>query len=188
LGAHAYIAETVRGLAVISRLMKSLDEFCVDHGVPFIVGFANPRFTTVKTKLFKWNTPFYAVFEKCSSFDPEAYKSRQLAFSYSEQWLNWRFGLQASDPVISRHKKSDGDVTSFQLLHTKKSVEAKSFDLVELEYWNPKGYVKLPEKESFSQPFSLKVYDKNWDGPDLMNPNNWFIQMGDSDTFVFEAV
>ena len=41
MGAHAYISETVRGLAVISQLMKSIDHFCIAQSVPFIVGFAN---------------------------------------------------------------------------------------------------------------------------------------------------
>jgi hypothetical protein len=188
LGAHAYISESVRGLAVISQLMKSLDEFCVIQGVPFIVGFANPKFTIVKTKLFKWSTPFYANFVKCSRFDSNEYQSRLLRFNYSDQWLSWRFGKQASDPVISRYQKNDGEAPAFQLLHTEKSVEARSFGLAELECWRPDGYVKIPEKQRFGQPFSVKIYDKKWEGPDLKSPDNWLIQMGDSDTFVFKAI
>ncbi|GAA0841451.1 hypothetical protein GCM10009113_07940 [Marinobacter szutsaonensis] len=188
LGAHAYISESVRGLAVISQLMKALDEFCTAEGVPFIVGFANPRFTTVKTKLFKWRTPFYASFVKCSSFNPEHYQSRPFMFSYSDKWINWRFGPKAGNPVISRYQKSDSEPPVFQVLHTTKPVEASSMGLPELECWSPDGYIKMPANDHFSQPFSIKIYDRNWEGPDLCNPDNWFIQMGDSDTFLFRAI
>lgn len=188
MGAHAYISESVRGLAVISSLMKALDHFCIKQDIPFIVGFANPRFTIVKTKLFKWNTPLYANFETSAQFNPEKYKTRAFSFSYSDKWINWRFGNKAKSPVISRYQIKESENSSFQLLHTTRMVEAVTFDLPEIEYWNPDKYTKIPEKNHFSQPFSVKIYDKNWSGHDLKDPNNWFIQMGDSDTFIFKAI
>lgn len=188
LGAHAYISESVRGLAVISQLMKLLDEFCIAQGIPFIVGFANHRFTIVKTKLFKWSTPFYASFISRSEFNSESYSNRPLTFEYSPDWLSWRFGSEANDPVISCYHKAEDYKPSFQLLYSTKDVKAESFGLSELEFWAPENYVSTPEEGSFSQPFSLKIYDKSWNGPDLRNPDNWFIQMADSDTFVYKAI
>ena len=76
MGAHAYVTESARGLAVISRLMKALDEFCIDNGIPFIVGFANQKFTTVKSKLFKWKTPVFASFVNTTQFNPAEFEHR----------------------------------------------------------------------------------------------------------------
>jgi len=187
MGAHAYVTESVRGLAVISRLMKSLDEFCVDNDIPFIVGFANQKFTTVKTKLFKWRTPFFAGFVTTTRFAPSVFKERPFRFQYSDEWLQWRFG-KVTDPVVSQYRKAGCETPTYQLLHTQSSVAASDYGLPAFECWSPDGYQKGPDGELFSQPFSLKVYDKHWAGPELLNPENWYIQMGDSDTFLFEAI
>jgi hypothetical protein len=187
MGAHAYVKETVRGLAVISQLMKSLDEFCVAHNIPFIVGFANQKFTTVKTKLFKWVTPFYASFVTTTRFDPLVFKERSLRFQYSDEWQQWRFG-DIAGPVVSQYRKTGCEMPTYQLLYSQVSVAASDYGLSEFECWKPDGYQRCPDGESFSQPFSLKIYDRHWVGPDLLNPENWFIQMGDSDTFLFEGI
>lgn len=186
MGAHAYVSESVRGLAVISSLMKSLDEFCLAEEVPFIVGFANQRFTTVKTKLFKWQTALYASFMSTEKFEPELFQDRPFQFHYSSDWITWRFG-KTNIPVVSQYQKQSGQDPVYQLLFTEHRVEAKDFHLAEFECWSPEGYRSEPS-ETFAQPFSVKVYDKHWSGPDLTNPKNWFIQMGDSDTFVFKAI
>lgn len=188
LGAHAYISKSVRGLAVISKLMKALDGFCVQHSVPFIVGFANPRFTIVKSKLFKWSTPFYASFVSCSCFCRADYSGRPLAFEYSSKWLKWRFGNEVGVPVVSRYQENEDGQLSFQLLCAEKLVEASELGLSRLECWSPEGYIKELNGRRFAQPFSVKVYSKNWNGPDLQDPDNWFIQMGDSDTFTYKAI
>lgn len=187
MGAHAYVTESVRGLAVISRLMKSLDEFCIDNGIPFIVGFANQKFTTVKTKLFKWKTPFFASFVNTTKFDPAEFEHRPFRFQYSGKWLKWRFG-DVVDPVVSKYKKADNEKPVYQLLYTESRVTAEAYGLAEFECWSPHGYHEESDNKSFSQPFSVKIYDKQWAGPDLLSPENWHIQMGDSDTFVFKAI
>lgn len=186
MGAHAYVTESVRGLAVISRLMKSLDEFCIDNGIPFIVGFANQRFTTVKTTLFRWKTPFFASFVTTDDFDPEEFIDRPFSFNYSDNWLKWRFG-EVDQPVISKYQNKESATPVFQLLYTQSRVTAAEHGLSKFECWSPSGYQKGPDKETFSQPFSVKIYEKQWAGPDLLNPENWHIQMGDSDTFIFKA-
>ncbi|WP_322003675.1 hypothetical protein [Marinobacter alexandrii] len=186
MGAHAYVSESVRGLAVISSLMKSLDEFCVAEQIPFIVGFANQRFTTVKTKLFKWKTPLYASFVSTGKFDPGRFQGRPFQFHYSSDWVTWRFG-KSGTPVISKYQKQDGEEPVYQLLFTERKVEARDFDIGEFECWSPEDYSSEPSAV-FAQPFSVKIYDKQWSGPDLLDPENWFIQMGDSDTFVFKAI
>lgn len=187
MGAHAYVSKSVRGLAVISQLMKSLDDFCIENDIPFIVGFANPRFTIVKTKLFKWKTPFFASFVTTNHFDHETFAERPLRFQYSDEWLQWRFGTVAA-PVVSQHMKAESETPTYQLLHTRTNVVANDYGLVELECWSPTGYLKEPDSPSFSQPFSVKIYAKNWKGADLLKPDNWYIQMGDSDTFVYKAI
>lgn len=186
LGVHAYVSESVRGLAVISSLMRALDEFCMSGGVPFIVGFSNPRFTTVKNKLFRWKTPFSARFVPTRQFDPEVYQERPFRFQYTGNWQRWRFG-QSDGPFISQYKKVARHKPVYQLLHTQSRVVASDFGIPEFECWDPEGY--LEESCEFPcQPFSIKIYDKQWSGPDLLDPENWFIQMGDSDTFVFKVV
>jgi hypothetical protein len=186
MGAHAYVSESVRGLAVISSLMKSLDEFCVAEQIPFIVGFANQRFTTVKTKLFKWKTPLYASFVSTGKFDPDAFQNRPFQFHYSSDWAKWRFG-QDGTAIMSKFQKQDGEEPVYQLLYTERKVEARDFGIAEFECWSPEGYRSEPGAD-FAQPFSVKIYDKQWSGSNLLDPENWFIQMGNSDTFVFKAI
>lgn len=186
MGAHAYVSESVRGLAVISSLMKSLDEFCASEEIAFIVGFANQRFTTVKNKLFRWKTPLYACFVSTEQFEPRQFSHRPFQFRYSRDWLKWRFG-HTDACIMSKYQKQDQEEPVYQLLYTEQRVEARDFDVPEFECWSPEGYRSEPGAV-FSQPFSVKIYDKQWAGPDLLDPENWLIQMGDSDTFVFKAI
>jgi hypothetical protein len=186
MGAHAHVAKSVRGLAVISRLMRTLDNFCSENAVPFIVGFANQKFTIVKNKLFKWQTPFFASFVNTTQFDPSEFTQKPFRFQYSDDWLKWRFG-NVTAPIISKYQKKDDEKPLFQLLYTESKVAAEANDIAEFECWTPLGYEIESDIKSFRQPFSIKIYDKHWSGPDLLNPANWYIQMGDSDTFVFKA-
>lgn len=186
MGAHAYVSESVRGLAVISSLMKSLDEFCGAEHIPFIVGFANQRFATVKSKLFKWKTLLSASFISTDNFDPGVFRDRPFIFHYSTNWMTWRFGT-SDTPIISKYQKQCGEEPVYQLLFTETNVEARDFGVAEFECWSPEGYCADPS-EVFAQPFSIKIYDKRWSGPNLLDPENWYIQMGDSDTFVFKAI
>lgn len=186
IGAHAYVSESVRGLAVISSLMKSLDEFCVAEKIPFVVGFANQRFTTVKTKLFKWKAALYASFVATEKFDPDAFRNRPFLFHYSSDWATWRFGI-SNRPIISKYQRQGAEEGTYQLLFSGEKVEARDFEITEFECWSPEGYLSAPS-EVFAQPFSVKIYDKDWSGPNLLDPENWFIQMGDSDTFIFKAI
>lgn len=185
MGAHAYVSASVRGLAVISSLMKSLDRFCISEKIPFIVGFANARFTIVKNKLFKWQTPFYMSFVVEKEFKSTCFNNRPFIFEYTDEWLEWRFKEKKS-PIISKYINSDNNIVH-QLLYAKGSFTAKDFNLNYFEGWSPSGYI-INQSEGFSQPFSIKIYDKNWTGPDLLDPDNWFIQMGDSDTFIYKAI
>jgi hypothetical protein len=186
MGAHAHISESVRGLAVISSLMKSLDSFCIANDIPFIVGFANPRFTTVKNKLFKWKTPLWASFVSVDKFDPTEFKDRPLTFEVSPHWIRWRFGVE-NGPIVSRYRKPGGNTTSYQLLYTNDEAVAANFSLDRMQCWSPVGY-RTEETGEFAQPFSVKCYNPNWNGPDVLDPDNWLVQMGFSDTFVYEPL
>ncbi|KFZ31360.1 hypothetical protein IDSA_01135 [Pseudidiomarina salinarum] len=185
MGAHAHVSSSHRGLAVISALMSALDKFCIDNNIPFIVGFANPNFTIVKTKLFKWTTPFFASFVRKSELSLSDFVDRPLRFNYSAAWLKWRFGEDTA-PVVSKYQKQN-DSTVYQLLFTTDDFKAANYGLPEVECWSPDGYLEETGEE-FAQPFSIKIYDKRWRGADLMDPDNWYIQMGDSDTFIYKAL
>lgn len=184
LGAHAYISIKLRGLAVLSSLMKSLDEFCIANQIPFIIGFANPRFTIIKNKLFKWKTPFYLSFIKKQEYNPSDYINRPYSLNYSAEWFQWRFGKD-TPPFISEYIKQDSGDAVYQLLYANDFTTIQNLGIPNFEVWAPEGYI-TQQSEDFSQPFSIKIYDKNWEGPDLLDPNNWLLQMADSDTFVFK--
>lgn len=185
MGAHAYVSETARGLAVISTLMRAVDEFCRTSAIPFIVGFANPRFTTVKSRLFGWHVLLYAEFMAASSFNPACYRSRPYQFQYSGNWLQWRFGVSAA-PVLSQYPRAGDACCANQLLYADDQVNAKDYGLDVFECWSPEGYYE-EAGAGFRQPFSIRVYDDTQVCADLLAPENWLIQMGDSDTFVYRA-
>lgn len=185
MGGHAYVSEAARGLAVISLLIRAVDEFCRANHVPFIVGFANTRFTTVKTRLFGWKTLLYAGFVSTSRFDLTAYRSRPYRFEYSEDWLHWRFGVNVS-PVISWYSRGGDTAGVSQLLYAEAEVLAVDFGLRTLECWSPEGYHREPG-DQFRQPFSIRIYDGESLEADILAPENWLVQMGDSDTFVYRT-
>ena len=183
LGAHAYVRESMRGLAVVSELMKATDEFCLTNLVPFIVGFANPRFNTVKCALFKWKTLFYARFVSKDRFDITDYSERPFKFTYSASWLGWRFG-KVKAPIVSKYQRQGDQDPVFQLLYADAAVPPSESTCSSFECWPPEGYVSKVETE-FAQPIAIKVFTKISLEADVFEPENWLIQMGDSDTFVF---
>ena len=54
----------------------------------------------------------------------------------------------------------------------------------EIENWSCSSLHPSNSNNEFRQPFSIKVYD-NLIREGFLNYQNWFIEMGDSDTFMY---
>jgi GNAT superfamily N-acetyltransferase len=182
LGLHAYVARQQRGLTVISALMKEVDRRCQALGVALICGFANPKFSFVKSTIFKWQIPCWLGFQRgLSSVDIEAGRNKKFSFQYTPKWYEWRFG-EKRDQYISKYVDGNG-IIHRQLL--KVSAETALIQGEEIEAWTPNSTYQTNQQDQFCQPFSIKVFDQRLISEDVLNHANWSIEMGDSDTFQY---
>jgi len=182
-GVHAFINQKYRNLKVIRGLFQSLDNWCKDHQIDFICAVPNPDFSLVKSKFFGWKEIFNLGFMTKECFSFSEYHNRELFINYSEDMLLWRFG-KVQDVYISKYFREGS--WSYQVLYANDDVGltyANSFGVADFQYWHPDAYF-LERKKEFTQPFSIKIFNLEHE-EFLTNPNNWFIQMGDSDAFVY---
>lgn len=184
LGLHAYVAAAHRGLPSISRLMGTAQKVAIDRGHVALCGFANPSFTLIKEKLLKWKTLLWLEFDADlgpSDF-PEQQQSR-FFFNYSDSWFDWRFG--ESRPVyLSDYADSNGQKFT-QLLKAKSNSDLYGFDLSGIEAWTKKKTHSRRPTSARAQPFSIKVFDDGFLAAGALDPELWKIDMGDSDTFIY---
>ncbi|GAB3443592.1 GNAT family N-acetyltransferase [Massilia solisilvae] len=182
LGVHAYVAADQRGLTVISALMKDVDQRCQAAGIALICGFANPRFTIVKTTVFKWKATCWLGFQQgIGADDLAAAKGRKFFFNYSAPWYDWRFGA-AADQYLSRYVDPQGAVHKQLLKTTPRTVAAS---IAGAEGWSPNSTYPAGREGEFRQPFSMKVFDERLIAQGILEHGNWSIEMGDSDTFQY---
>jgi len=179
LGMHAFVSPQFRGLTIISQLMKHVVEECRSRSVDFLIGFANPQFEQVLVTLFKWRALGYLKFGVSAGIDFKPYKER-YRIKYSDEWFVWKFA-KAKGPYINRYEK-DGE-SFHQLLKAGGAleVEANEAGLSEIHFWDPALYSQR-RPEGWCQGVQIKVISENVDDR-ILEIDNWFIEMGDSDTF-----
>lgn len=184
LGLHAYVSKHCRGLNVIAALMKEADRHAITAGASAICGFANPQFAMVKKTFFKWKTPFWMGF-KSGLVSGDLLRDRApFFFSYSVNWFDWRFG-ERSDAYISRYITKDGIIKKQLLKVYPGSCLPGEATLRGCEGWSKDSIYTNESKDDFCQPFSVKAYDPALIEAGIYEAKNWFIEMGDSDTFVY---
>ena len=183
LGVHAYVSADMRGLTVISALMKYVDTVCEQKNVDILCGFANKNFTLVKQQLYKWYVVCWMGFSKRRNFIETSFSSRKFRFNYSDSWYKWRFGEEKDTYFSLYTQRNEGGV--LQLLKTRKDIVSENgVDL--FECWHPSEYFQ--EKQShFTQPFSMKLFGSNINKNEILDLDNWYLEMGDSDTFVYKS-
>ena len=182
MGLHAYVARAQRGLTVISALMKEVDRICQSTNVGLICGFANPQFSLIKTKIFKWRTICWLAFKNgLTDQDLEIKSSKKFYFSYSNEWFDWRFGKQL-DNYVSVYCDNNKN-NHIQLLKYRSEVPLAG-DL-NLELWSPLATYPVNQTYFFCQPYSIKVYDPKLVDEGIFDSEHWSIDMGDSDTFQY---
>jgi hypothetical protein len=182
LGMHAYVSHNYRGLAVISALMESVIEYCTDLKVAFLCGFANPQFSFIKSKLYKWNIVCWlGVNGNVTSDDLLQLHKKEYTFQYSPEWWNWRFGY-LNNNYVSRYVDESGYVRK-QLL--KSRIDEASNEIFGVEGWSPKTTYATNQTGQRCQPFSVKVLNEKLISEGILDYRNWGIEMGDSDTFVY---
>lgn len=180
LGQHAYVAADQRGLSVLSLIMRMVDAKCKELGIDFICGFANPEFTYIKSKIFKWHTLCWLGFKNgFSEQDLINSRNRKHYFNYSSKWYEWRFG-EERDQYLSQYVDSVGVVRK-QLLKTTDRSDARVIS--DAEAWAVGNMFSSQPSVGFCQPFSLKIYNDSLLRSELLDIDTWCIEMGDSDTF-----
>lgn len=184
LGMHAYVLNKYRGLTVISALMQEVDKRCKEQGVAIICGFANPKFSLIQKTFYKWKTPFWLGFKSGLTISDIRRKTASFFFNYSSQWFKWRFG-EDLDYYVSLYTDTQGN-TKRQLLKIQRGGESLSPEtLASYEGWSPALVFSKQQRDQFCQPFSLKIYDPSLLDEGILEPENWFVEMGDSDTFQY---
>lgn len=179
MGIHAYVKEDARNLQAINLLLKEVYNYANDKKYDFICGFSNHNFSKVLNIIFKWKILGYLSFDTVSSIVFK--KEKKYHFDYDDQWYEWKFGC-LSDKYIKRYNK-DGQWYN-QLLKTRGDVHIIQLDNNEMiNFWNPDKYFNR-EVFGWNQPFLMKAVNENLD-ISIYDINNWYIEMGDSDTFEF---
>jgi len=187
LGMHAYVAKDYRGLSILSPLMSEVDSYVQCSDAKIICGFANPQFSLIKKTFFQWKILLWLGFKSSLERADLVHESAKFYFSYSKEWFHWRFG-EEKNAYVSRYVRGDGE-SRIQFL---KAFPGKPLlsdsDLVHCEGWSPKLYFDKKPEKTFAQPFSTKVYDKSLIEKGIYDPSNWFLEMGDSDTFQYNPL
>jgi GNAT superfamily N-acetyltransferase len=182
LGLHAYVSQEYRGLLIISELMRAVVRRCKELNIAFICGFANPRFTLIKQSLFKWQVLCWlGVNENFCVNDQLDLKNKKYTFCYTEDWWKWRFG-HYDNQYISKYE-DDTKTVRKQLLKSRKELIID--ELEQLEGWCPKTTYSTNKENKRCQPFSIKILKEDIVKADILDFRNWGIEMGDSDTFVY---
>lgn len=182
LGLHAYVASSQRGLTIISALMKEVDRACKLSSAKLICGFANPKFSLIKSTIFKWKVFCWLGFQ--SGVSKEDYilkKSKKFYFNHSEAWLEWRFDSK-KDHYLSLYLDSENK-RHIQLL--KFRGDKPQIESEKIELWSPRSTYSTDQPGRLCQPFSIKVYDAELIQEGILECDNWSIDMGDSDTFQY---
>lgn len=184
LGLHAYVASSQRGLTIISALMKEVDRVCGLRGAQLICGFANPKFSLIKSTIFKWKTPCWLGFQTgFSEEDAEIMKFRKFYFNYSDDWLVWRFGSK-KDKYVSIYFDSQKNKHIQLLKFCDGNLRSENQNL---EVWSTRSMYSTNQPDRFCQPFSIKVFEPELLNEGILNCENWSIDMGDSDTFQYTS-
>jgi len=171
LGVHAYVSINSRGLEVIKMLLEKIDELISEN--KFIVGFANNNFAQVLKRFFGWDILGYLTFSNEVGFD-EKWRENKNCFVYSSAWYKWKFGEKRN--YFNQQYVKDGKKYN-QLLKTFPTT--KTF-FEKINCWNPSKSTETNHK-IWSQPIAIKG------SPSLSrNISDWYIEMGDSDTFEYQ--
>ena len=181
LGLHAYVSKKYRGFEAISKLVSFTYDYCKQCDVDVICAFANKKMTLIQSKLFQWNHIGNLIFSNSEIVDNRIFKNRHFQFNYSNDWYKWRFGVEV-DVYLSKYSGFENPV--IQLLKANHDyLKAKDFDLSKFQFWNPSQYSTGAEARVY-QPFSIKILNSKVSNS-ILDINNWKIDMGDSDTFVY---
>lgn len=184
LGLHAYVASSQRGLTIISGLMKEVDLVCILRGAQLICGFANAKFSLIKSTIFKWKTPCWLGFQNgLSEEDVELSKSKKFYFNYSDAWLSWRFGsIRDSYVSVYLDVQKNRRIQLLKFCGDKLHLQSEN-----IEVWSPRSIFSTNQPDIFCQPFSIKVFEPTLINEGILKCENWSIDMGDSDTFQYTS-
>lgn len=184
LGLHAYVTTAYRGLNVISALMREVDVRCAELGVAAICGFANPKFSIVKKTFFKWRLPVWLGFKSgLDRFDVDA-GGEKFRFVYSPAWYAWRF-QEYRGAYISRYTAPDGQIRKQLLKLQPDATPPDDATLACCEGWSRRVMFSVEQKDRFCQPFAVKAFSQDVIDEGIYESQNWFLEMGDSDTFQY---
>lgn len=176
LALHAYVKSSMRGgLTVISKLLNAVDNYCQDNAIDYLIGFSHKRFATVKTRIFKWNCVLWLSFEERTDYLLSDLTSKRFRLEQSDEWLKWRFKT-----IDSHYKSKYLNVDSPQLLKITKDYNGEN-----VQCWHPTGNLLYEDENKFSQPFLVKIFNEKLLDSGILEPNNWGLEMADSDTFIY---
>lgn len=184
LGLHAYVSKKFRGLTIISELMTKVDAICKENKIALLCGFANPKFALISKTFFKWKIPVWLGVNQDIKVDDLTRNNARFYFKYSDSWNHWRFGKN-KNMYISRYRDNDGKEHKQLLKVNSVPVKEECVNLLNTECWSPNMNFEKDDKNYLRQPFSIKIYEQMLIEDGVMNPANWFIEMGDSDTFTY---
>ena len=179
---HTYVHKKYRNLKVITSIYELVDQMCVDQKVDFICGFPNRRFAEVEKLAFGRQIVGSLEFVNLKEIDTSDYSGR-YRFCHNNEWYQWKFGKD-KDIYIKDYYKDER--VYHQLLKTKGDfvICADDHGYSFLNCWQPSRY-QSNKAEAWCQIFVVKILNHCVPN-EILNIDNWYIEMGDSDAFEYE--
>lgn len=180
MGVHAYVKDGFRNLKIINTLLLEVYKYAEEHNYAFICGFSNHNFSKVLSAVFKWKVIGYLSFDTVDNLIIKDREKYLYKFNYTDEWYQWKFG-QISDVYIKNYIKDGQTYNQLLKVKTKGIIDLSSKG--KINFWNPDKYLS-EYQEGWNQPFLIKPIMKDVEDT-IYNIRNWYLEMGDSDTFEF---
>jgi len=180
---HVFVREDYRRYPIAKTFLEKGCDYANGKGAAMIIAFSNYKFSQVLRRLFGWHLLGYLEFADVSEVDPECYRDR-LHFEYSDDWFHWKFGNDLKDAYVQTYNKDGKSVCQLLKARNNQKANASQFEVVSLNAWHPDGYREC-DQGTWSQTVTIKALRQELVDY-IYDLRNWYIEMGDSDTFEFD--
>jgi hypothetical protein len=178
---HVMVEENYRRFPITQEFLYAGLGYARSAGADMLVAFSNYKFSQILRRLFQWKLLGYLRFVDIDVIEPVRYRDR-LRFEYSDAWYNWKFGQQR-DIYFQEYMKDDQQISQLLKIRGCDTVKASKAGRASFNYWMPEAYCTVDPggwRQSVTvKPLNHSCIDR------VSNIENWYIEMGDSDTFEY---
>jgi len=176
---HVIVDRNNRDIRVILKLFSASEAIAKERKAAFICGVPNQHLIKVANRLCGWKVLGYFHFSDVSTFDPSAY-SKRYHFEYQGDWAPWKFG-EGTYPFVHDYTKNDKTYKQLLKCDPNSKLTASNLGEQSINVWHPDNNSETDD-QGWCQPFYFQQLCDDLP-EDIFLIANWFVEMGDSDTF-----